>query len=325
MPVILITSPVVKQAGEHTLAPIQRLGWEIRWDLVGPSASEERLIQALQDVDGVVASIERYTRRVIESAPRLKVIARTGVGYDAIDVAAATERGVAVCTALGSNDSSVADFAMTLMLALCRQLLRGHAEVARGGWNRPVGHDFYGSTVGIVGLGAIGRRLVQRLVGFETRILAYDVVRDEEFARRHSVRYVELDELLRESDFVTLHAPLLPSTRGMIGERELRLMKPTAYLINAARGALIQEQALYRALKERWIAGAGLDVFENEPPVGSPLLDPTLDNIILAPHMAGVTLESSVRAAIMACENVVHVLGGEAPLHHIVNPEVLRR
>jgi phosphoglycerate dehydrogenase-like enzyme len=325
MPVVLISSPAVKLAGEHTVAPLQRLGCELRWESFWPARPEDELIHVLRDVDGVVASIEAYTSRVLDSSPNLKVISRTGVGYDAVDVEAATARGVAVCTTVGSNDSTVADFAITLMLALSREVLRGHAEVARGGWNRPLAHDFFGSTVGIVGLGGIGKRLVQRLRGFEAAILAYDVFRDEAFASQNGVRYVELDELLRQSDFVSLHAPLLPATRGLIGERELNLMKPGAYLVNTARGPLIQEQALHRALKERRIAGAGIDVFEQEPPVGSPLLDPSLDNIILAPHMAGVTRQSSERSARMACESVAHILGGDAPLHQVVNPQVLQR
>jgi D-3-phosphoglycerate dehydrogenase len=321
----LITSPLVSVAGEEAVASLQQLGCEIRSERFPPSRSEDELIQALQDVDAVVASVEPYTKRVFESAPRLKVISRTGVGYDAVDVAAATAHGVAVCTTVGANDDTVADFAVTLMLALSRQLFRGHAEVASGGWNRPIGRDFYGSTVGIVGLGLIGRGLVARLAGFRCRVLAYDVYRDEAFAREHGLRYVELLDLLREADFVSLHAPLVPATRGLIGERELRLMKPTAYLVNTARGPLVQEAALHQALKERWIAGAGIDVFEQEPPVGSPLLDPSLDNLILAPHMAGITAESSRRSAVMACESVAHLLGGEAPLHQVVNPEALER
>lgn len=324
MPTVLISSPAVKQAGEQSTDSLQRMGCELRWESFWPARPEDELIRALRDVDGVVASIEAYTPGVIESAERLKVISRTGVGYDAVDVDAATARGVAVCTTVGSNDSTVADFAMTLMLALSRELFRGHAEVLRGGWNRPLARDFFGATVGIVGLGGIGKRLVHRLRGFEARILAYDIFRDEAFASQNAVRYVELDDLLREADHVSVHAPLLASTRGMIGERELRLMKPTAYLVNTARGPLIQEQALHQALKERWIAGAGIDVFENEPPVGSPLLDPSLDNLILGPHMAGVTRESNARSARMACENVAHILGGDAPLHYLVNQRALR-
>jgi phosphoglycerate dehydrogenase-like enzyme len=325
VPTVLIASPAVGQAGEHTTAPLQHLGAELRREAFWPARPEDELVQALRDVDAVVASIEAYTARVLNSAPRLKVISRTGVGYDAIDVDTATMRGIAICTTVGSNDETVADFAMTLMLALSRELLRGHAEVVAGGWNRPLGQDFFGSTVGIIGLGDIGKKLARRLSGFQTTILAHDVARDEAFASEHNVRYVELDDLLRESDFVSIHAPLLPSTRGMIGERQLRLMKPTAYLVNTARGALIDEHALYRGLKERWIGGAGIDVFAQEPAANSPLLDPSLDNILLAPHMAGVTRESNERAARMACESVAHILGGDAPLHHVVNPHVLRR
>lgn len=324
MPVILITSPAVKQAWDIATRPLQLPGWELRWASFWPARPEEHLVAALQDVDAVVASMEAYTARVISSAPRLKAISRTGVGYDAIDVEAATRHGVAVCTTIGSNEDTVADFTIALMLALSRRLLTGHAEAARGGWNKPVARDFYGRTIGIIGLGAIGKKLVKRLRGFECTVLAFDVCQDVRFAAENLVSYVPLDELLRGSDFVSLHVPLLPSTRGLIGERELRLMKPSAYLLNTARGPLIQEHSLHRALKERWIAGAGIDVFENEPPGGSPLLDPAFDNILLSPHIAGVTVESNERSAIMACENVAHILGAEAPLHHVVNEQELR-
>jgi D-3-phosphoglycerate dehydrogenase len=328
LPTILITSPAVKHAWEIATLPLRRPGWKLRWDPPegGVAArSEDTLIAAVQDADAVVASVEAYTARVIEFAPRLKVISRTGVGYDSIDLEAATRYGIAVCTSIGSNEETVADYAMALMLALSRQLFLAHAETVRGGWSKPAAGDFFGRTVGIVGLGAIGKKLVNRLRGFDCGIVAFDICQDERFAAEHGVRYISLDELLGESDFVSLHVPLLPSTRGLIGERELRLMKPSAYLLNTARGPLVQEHALYRALKERWIAGAGIDVFEQEPPVGSPLLDPALDNIILSPHVAGVTMESHERSAIMACESVAHVLGAEAPLHHVVNPSVLRR
>lgn len=325
MVVVLVTSPIAEAHREEAVAPFRQRGWEVRFESFWPARPEEELIAALQDVDAVIPSVERYTRRVIESAPRLKILSRTGVGYDAIDVEAATARGIAVTTTVGSNNHTVADFTLALMLALTRVLFQGDAAVQSGGWDRPLGLDFFGKMVGLIGMGSIGRLVVRRVRGFDCQVLATDVVRDEAFAAEHGVRYVELDELLRESDYVSLHTPLQPSTRGLIGERELRLMKRTAFLVNTARGPLIQEAALHRALKERWIGGAAIDVFEDEPPIGSPLLDPSLDNLILSPHMAGVTRESKRRSGIYACENVVHVLTGEGPLYKIVNPEVLRR
>jgi phosphoglycerate dehydrogenase-like enzyme len=323
VPVVLISSIRVKETGDIATESLRKLGCELRFDQFWPARPEAELLEAIKDVDAVVAGVEPYSANVIAAARRLKVISRTGVGYDAIDVDAANEHGVAVCIAQGSNDQSVADFAMTLMLALSRDLFAGHARVRSGPWGQPLAHDFYGSTVGIIGLGNIGKRLTRRLQGFDCKVLAYDVYHDEAYAAANGVRYVELDELLRESDFVSLHTLLLPSTRGMIGERELRLMKPTAYILNTARGPLIQAEPLHRALKERWIAGAGIDVFETEPPTGNPLLDPSLENIILGPHMAGVTKESGERMAIMACETVAHFLGGDTPLIGCVNREVL--
>jgi D-3-phosphoglycerate dehydrogenase len=325
MSVVLLASLAVKQVPERATRSLHELGCELRWDSFSTTSPPAELAAALRDVDAVLAGNEVYTAEVLAGAERLKVISRTGVGYDSVDVEAATRQGIAVCTAAGSNDEAVADYAMALMLAVSRQIPAGHMSLSARRWERFMGPSFHGSTVGIIGLGAIGKKLARRLRGFDVALLAYDVQQDEAFARELGVRYVPLDELLAQSDFISIHAPLFPATRGLIGERELRLMKPTAFLVNTARGPLIQETALHRALKERWIAGAGIDVFEREPALDSPLLDPTLDNIVRTPHLAGSTFEAYERMVTMACESVAHLLGGHAPLHHVLNPEVLGR
>ncbi len=288
-----------------------------------PTWSVDEVVAALGDAPAVIASTERYTEEVFARAPELRVISRTGVGYDSVDVAAATQHGVAVTTTPGANDRTVADFAMALILALARRLFEADQSVRAGLWVRPEAVDMRDKVVGIVGLGAIGKHVARRAHGFECRALAYDVVQDLPYAERYGIRYVPLATLLAESDFITLHAPLTAETRHLIGERELRAMKPTAYLVNTARGPLIDEQALIRALQEGWIAGAGLDVFEVEPlPDDSPLRG--MDNVILAPHCAGISRESGQAMARLAAENVVAVLTGGQPVH-CVNPEVLRR
>jgi phosphoglycerate dehydrogenase-like enzyme len=244
------------------------------------------------------------------------------VGYDAIDVTAATRYGVAVTTTPGANDRTVADFAMTLILALARRLLDADRAVREGRWLRPPAVDLQGKTVGIVGMGAIGKHVARRAHGFECRLLAYDVVQDLEYAERYGVRYVPLEELLREADFVTLHAPLLASTQHLIGEPQLRMMKPSASLVNTARGPLVDEAALLRALREGWIASAGLDVFEEEPlPANHPLLE--LPNTIVSAHVAGISRESIQAMSRFACADVVAVLEGRQP-RHCLNPEVLK-
>jgi phosphoglycerate dehydrogenase-like enzyme len=288
-----------------------------------PTWSAEQVLEALGDAAGVVASTERYDEAVFSRAPNLKVVSRTGVGFDAVDLDAATRHGIVVSTTPGANDRTVADFALTLILALARNLLAADRGMRDGRWQRPPAAEMRDKVVGIVGVGAIGKHVARRAYGFECRLLGYDVIEDPDFAERYGLRYVPLETLVAESDFVTVHAPYLPATHHLIGEPQLRAMKPTAVLVNTARGPLVDEQALIQALREGWIAGAGLDVYEVEPlPAGSPLRE--LPNVILAPHCAGISYESGKAMARLAAENVVAVLSGRPPLL-CVNPSVLDR
>ncbi len=320
MVVVLISSPSGKRAS--VVGRFTDLGWEVRQARLGADTPEVEVIEAVRGVDGVLAHIEPYTRRVIEGAPRLRVLSRAGVGYDAIDVEAATEHRVAVCTSVGSNDRTVADYAVMLMLALARNLIPGHTTLHRDGrFDRPLGVDFFGKTVGIVGTGMIGKQVAQRVRGFDCPILGYDVVQDAAFAEASGLRYVPLETLLRASDFVTVHLPLLAPTHHLIGAEQLALMRPSAFLVNTARGPLVDEQALSAALARRTIAGAALDVFEAEPlTADSPLR--ALDNVILTPHNAGGTQEATERSGEMAADSIVRVLQGQRP-RACVNPEVL--
>ena len=286
---------------------------------------EKTLIAACVGATGFIAShTQPFTRRVLEALPDLRVVSRTGVGYDSIDVDAATDCGVAVCTTPGTNQHSVADLALGLILACAREIPQGDAHVRAGQWSTAsIGAELLDSTVGVVGTGLIGREVVKRLSGFGVKILAYDVVQTPELVERWGVRYVPLDTLLAESDFVTLHAPLTSNTRGLIGATALQRMRPTAWLINTARGPLVDEAALAAALRSGQIAGAALDVFEVEPlPADSPLRG--LPNVIFSPHRGGSTFQSRSRMLEMAAENVALILRGEPPLF-CVNPEVLRR
>ncbi|MBA2448322.1 MAG: phosphoglycerate dehydrogenase [Chloroflexi bacterium] len=321
---VLISSQLVSEAEDaDALTALRADGHELTFNQALVGKSEDDVIAAIADFDGIVASTEPYTRRVLESNRRLRVLSRTGVGYDAVDVEAATELGIAICTTVGSNDRTVADWAVLAMLSLARKLPEAVAGMADGGWQRAVGIDFWDKTVGIVGLGAIGKHVARRVRGFEAEVLGFDVVRDDQFAAQVGMTYVELDELLERADFVTIHAPLLAATRGLINEDRLRRMKPTAYLVNTSRGPVVDERAIERALREGWIAGAALDVFEIEPlAADSPLRK--LPNVMLSAHVAGITYESTRRSATMACESLRRVLKGEPPLA-IVNPDALRR
>jgi D-3-phosphoglycerate dehydrogenase len=319
---ILITS-VFLRPGDEVDRRLQDAGFEtIHRPLTG-KRSEEELIALLQGVDGAIVSVDPFTARVLDAAPQLKVISRTGVGYDAIDVKAATARGVVVTTTPGVNRDAVADLAFALILCCARKLPENLAEVRRGGWKRHEGVDLAEKTLGIVGLGTIGKEVAKRAKAFKMRIVAYDLVQDPPFAEATGVAYVSIEDLLRQSDFASIHCFLNETTRHLINAERLAFMKPTAYLVNTARGGLVDTEALCRALRERRIAGAALDVVEEEPlPADSPLR--VLDNVYLTPHAAGSTSDARERSGTTAAENLIHALRGERP-EGIVNPEVLTR
>lgn len=285
--------------------------------------TNQELIGSIGDYDAVVVrSRTKITRKIIESAGRLKIIARAGVGVDNIDVEAATDRGIMVVNAPESASITVAEHTMGIIFALARKISLADKSIKEGKWekNKFKGVELFGKTLGIVGMGRIGTQVAARFKGFEMKILAYDPYITEENAPKLGVTLVDLDTLLKESDIVTIHVPLTPETRHFIAHRELRLMKETAFLINCARGGIVDEQELYAALSEGKIAGAGLDVFENEPPKHSPLLN--LDNVVATPHIGASTLEAQENAAIIVAEEIKKVENGESP-QNLINMPVL--
>ncbi len=281
----------------------------------------EELGNLIGDADAVIVGNDIVDASVIERGRALKVISRYGVGTDNIDIAAASMRGIYVTNTPGANDHSVADLAVGMMIALARGIPKVYNWTRAGEWKRFFGSEIYGKVLGVIGVGRIGREVVRRVQGFDMRTLCYDIKPDQELISKYQVEYLDLDEVLRKADFVSIHVPLLPSTRKLIGKRELGLMKATAYLINLARGGIVDEDALYDALQGGAIAGAAIDVFEKEPPVNSPLIQ--LDNIIVTPHIGGYTVESVKRMSTLAAENVISVLRGEA-CKYVVNPEAQR-
>jgi len=318
-PRVLITTYYL-HPGHPVDQHLQKAGLETVFSPWKGDRTEDAMIEALQGIDGVVASSDPYTARVIEAAERLKVIARTGAGYDTVDMKAATARKIAVCTTPGANRHAVAEWAITLMLMLARKAQANLSEVQKGGWFRHEGMDVTGKTLGIIGMGAIGREVAQRMRAFEMRILVSDPVENPQFAEEHGISYVPLEQLLRESDFVTIHSFMSAKNRHLINAERLALMKPTAYLVNTSRGGIIDGEALYRALKEKRIAGAALDVFEQEPlPADSPLRE--LDNLLMSPHAAGSTSDAREASSFMAAEEVIRVLRGERALY-AMNPEI---
>jgi phosphoglycerate dehydrogenase-like enzyme len=319
---VLVTTLFIRSPDDACLAPLRQDGHAV--ELVdGISVrSEHALSEKLHGVAATLASTEPYTEAVLAQAGELKVISRAGVGFDAIDVPAATRHGVVVCTTPGTNHHAVADLALTLILAQSRRLLDAVNLLKGGGWTpQPVGFELRGSTVGVIGTGLIGSEVVKRLFGFQPRLIAYDVVRNAELVSRYNVEYVALDDLLSQSDVITVHAPLLPETRNMIDAAALAKMKPTAYLVNTARGPLVDEAALAHALHAGTIAGAALDVMHVEPlPADSRLRQ--APNLLLTPHIASSTHQSIDAMKRMAVENAARVLRGDQPLSS-VNPAVL--
>ena len=292
---------------------------DIDWTLGDANVSQSRAIELLQDADGAIISSMPVTDAVLAQTPRLKVIALRGVGYDSVDVAAATARGIPVAVAPGFTDS-VADYVFGLLLALARQVTLADRLVRDGRWEVLVSANIAGKTMGIIGLGRIGKAVARRACGFDMPILAADVVQDEVFAARYGVRYVPLQELLRQSDVVSINAPLQGDTRHLIDAQALASMKPTAYLINTARGDLVDEAALGAALRAGGLAGAGLDVFHDEPMGDSPLRG--LDNVVLSPHLAAYSREGLRETGLLAARAVLDVLAGGSPgAGQWVNPE----
>jgi D-3-phosphoglycerate dehydrogenase / 2-oxoglutarate reductase len=322
---VLVALPTVH---EHLRTALDRLhaeGCEIVFNPRGRTLSEEELAAALPGVAATIAGTEPYTDRVLAGAPELKVVARSGVGYDAIDVAAATRHGVAIAMGFGANHDAVADFAFSLMGALASKLLPYHTLLAEGRWQRSAHSPLWRATTGIIGLGRIGKALARRCRGFEMRVLGYDVLADDGFWQEHGVERVDLETLFAESDFISVHAPHTPETDKVVSRELIALMKPTAFLVNTARGGLVDEAALAEALREGRIAGAGLDVFEVEPlPTDSPLRK--LANVVLTPHCAGSNVDAIAAMANRCVENVLALLEGRDPgADYVLNPEVIGR
>jgi D-3-phosphoglycerate dehydrogenase len=283
---------------------------------------EDELLEEARDVDAlIISSRDAISRRIIEGCPKLKIISKRGAKPSNVDIEAATERGIPVTWTPGSNAVSVAEHALMMILAQMKRLIRSMSGQKDGEWRGDLvpGNELSGKTVGIIGLGQAGSELAKRLSCFAVDIVAYDPYVPRERAVQLNVRMLGLEELLEISDIVTLHCDLTQETRHLIGEEQLKRMKKGAYIVNTARGGLIDTRALYDALKEGLIAGAALDVFEGEPTErDNPLF--SLDNVLHTPHMAGITHESVGREPVWAAEEVVRVLKGEPP-KNVVNPE----
>jgi len=324
---ILVLSGSYGVHAPEALERLRRIGEVVR-KIPSKKITVREMIDLIKDADALIlGSIGNITHEVLEGVEKLKVIARHGVGVDNVDLEAATNRGVIVTYTPHANAESVAEHTFALMLSLLRRIHEASEAVKCGMWKRRsefIGVEVKGKTLGIIGLGTIGRRVAEiAKLGFKMKVIAYDPYVPKDIAEKLGVTMVDLSTLLREADIVTIHAALTSETHHMIGESEFKLMKSTAIIINTARGAIIDEEALIKALKEKWIAGAALDVLEEEPPSSeNPLLE--MSNVIITPHIAAFTKEALRRMDNMMAEDIIRVYNGLKPLR-IANPDVLAK
>lgn len=290
--------------------------------------TKEEIIKAVKGKDGLLCLLtDTIDRDVITAEPQLKMIASYAVGYDNIDVATATKRGIPVSNTPGVLTETTAELAWALLFTVARRIVEGDTFTRKGnfkGWAPMLmlGQDITNKTLGIIGAGRIGTAFALKSKGFTMKVLYTDEQRNHELETELKAKKVPLPELLKESDFISIHVPLMKTTRHLISEKELKMMKRTAILINTARGPIINEQALIKALKEHWIFGAGLDVYEYEPKIPKELK--SLDNVVLQPHTGSATIETRTKMALIAAENMIAGLSGQIP-PNCINKEVFTK
>ena len=290
-------------------------------DMRGSGVQDPKFVEALNRADAILCGNDLVVNDgVLDMAPRVKAIAKMGAGLDTVDIEAATRHHAVVFHTPGANNQAVADHTFALILNVARKIIYCDRSLRENRWEHTkiMGLEIWQKTLGLIGLGAIGRCVALRARGFQMKVVAHDPFWPTEFAHEQGIAKMEIEELLRVSDIISIHVPLIPETKGMICAETLALMKPSAILINAARGGIVNEADLYHALKNKVIAGAGLDVFENEPPTDSALLE--LDNVVLTPHTAAFTFEGMNNMSVGVVEQLIAYHQGNKPLH-IVNPE----
>ncbi len=321
-PRVLATRPLFPEAQQ-----VLNASCDVEYWTQPDRISKEELFRRVKDKEGLVCLLtERVNEELLRAAPKLRIAANVAVGFDNIDVPSCTKRSVIATNTPGVLDETTADFAWTLLMAVARRIGEGEALARSGNWkgwdlDQLVGADVFGKTLGIVGFGRIGRAVARRASGFRMKVLYTDAVRAAtDVEQQLNAEYKDFNSLLAESDFVSVHVPLLPETRGLFDTPKFFRMKPTAFLVNTARGPIVDEAALVAALEGGKIAGAALDVYENEP-----FIHPGLkrSNVVLAPHIASASLETRTKMAVMAASNVVALFKGQRP-PNMLNPEVLK-
>ena len=320
MPRVLIGASTLRNHDGAYRTIFRDAGFEVVFpSVVGRQMNEDELLAELAGIDAVLAGSEPYTQRVFAAHPQLRVVARNGVGYDAVDVAAATAVGVPV-TVAPANQEAVAEHAFALILALAKQVIPQHDGIRRGEWLRLPTRPLRGQTLGLAGLGRIGKAVAVRGRAFGMNVIAYEPYPDTAFCDANAIELVPLERVFAEADYVSLHLPLTPESRAVIDRRYIDRMKPTAFLVNTARGPIVNEADLVAALAAKRIAGAGLDVFAEEPPGTAPVTQ--LPNVVLTAHTAGVDARSGEEMAALAAQTIVRLSRGDWPDGLVINPEV---
>lgn len=314
---ILVTPTSLQPAkGSKALEILREFSDDLVFNELGRPLTEDELIPLLKDCDGYVAGLDFVTEKVINSCENLKIISRYGAGFDRVDIAAAKAKGIPVTNTPGVNAEAVGELAFSLILSVARRITYLNNSTRNGEWVRSTGMELKGKTIGIMGLGAIGKVVARCAKGFEMNVIAYDPFINEAYCKENNITVCTFDEVVEQADVISLHLPLLDSTKHMINKDAISKMKPTTILINTSRGGIIDEDAAYEALKAGKLGGLGLDAFEIEPPTGSPLFE--LDNVVVTPHTGAHTKEATDNMANAAIKNLIDVLSGKG-CPYIVN------
>lgn len=319
---VLITSTSFGKFIKKPLDLLAGKGYEIVTNRFSRPLKEAEMIEEIKDIDGIIVGVDEITDKVLKTGNKLKVVSKYGTGVDNINIEVATKLNIVVTNTPDTNTEAVADLAFGLILALARKIPLADKTTKEKKWERISGVEVYAKTLGIVGLGKIGRAVAKRAKGFNMNILAYDVVVDNKFIKENKITLVSLNELLKSSDFVTIHMPLTKETKNFIGKEQLELMKNGSFIINTSRGGIVDEDVLYKVLKSNKIAGAALDAYTKEPPVDSPFL--ALDNVITTPHIGAYTMEALEKMGMIAAQNLIDVFEGKRPVY-TVNPEAFKK
>ena len=308
MKILVTPSSFRPDSDTPAMKKLKAFSSQLVFNPTGKPLSEDELIPLLEGCEGCIAGLDNYTAKVIGSAGSLKVISRYGVGVDQVDLAAAKAHNVVVCNTPGANSQAVADLTFGLLICLARKLHILDRKMREGEWTRSSGIELYGKTIGILGVGAVGKAVAARAAGFSMKIIAYDPIMNKEYDEAHGIVAASFDEVVRKADFLCLHLPLTDETRYEISGDVMKTMKKGAIIVNTARGGLIDEAAAYELLTSGHLGGLGLDVYEEEPPKRTALFD--LENVVLTPHTAAHTAEAIANMADMSVQNLIDVLSG---------------